>query len=103
MVYQIAGIAETRTFEAVRPVFQTVVQSFRPLSTDERNSIREKRLRLVKAQAGETIEALTARSHSVWKASQVTVANGFTGSEVLKDGQLVKIAVEEPYVGKPQR
>jgi hypothetical protein len=57
----------------------------------------------VKAQAGETIEALTARSHSAWKASQVTVANGFKASDVLKDGQLVKIAVEEPYAGKPQR
>jgi len=103
MVYQIAGIAETKTFESVRPVFQSVVQSFRPLSSDERNNIREKRLRLVKAQAGETVEALTARSHSVWKASQVTVANGLKGSEVLKDGQLVKIAVEEPYAGKSQR
>jgi predicted Zn-dependent protease len=103
MVYQIAGIAETRTFEAVRPVFQTVVQSFRPLSPDERNGIREKRIRLVKAQAGETVEALTARSRSAWKASQVTVANGFKGSEVLKDGQLIKIAVEEPYAGKPPR
>jgi predicted Zn-dependent protease len=103
MVYQIAGIAETRTFEAVRPVFQTVVQSFRPLSSDERNGIREKRLRLVKAHAGETVEALTARSHSAWKASQVTVANGLTGSEVLRDGQLIKIAAEEPYAGKSQR
>ena len=103
MVYQIAGIAETRGFEAVRPVFQTVVQSFRPLTAGERNGIREKRLRLVKAQAGETIEALTARSHSAWKASQVTVANGLKASDVLKDGQLVKIAVEEPYAGKPQR
>jgi predicted Zn-dependent protease len=103
MVYQIAGIAETRAFEAVRPVFQTVVQSFRPLTAGERNGIREKRLRLVKAQAGETIEALTARSRSAWKASQVTVANGFKASDVLKDGQLVKIAVEEPYAGKPQR
>ena len=83
MVYQIAGIAETRTFEAVRPVFQTVVQSFRPLSPDERNSSnREKRIRLVKAQAGETVEALTARSHSAWKASQVTVANGLKASDI---------------------
>lgn len=103
MIYQIAGIAETRAFENVRPVFQTVVESFRPLSPDERKGIREKRIRLVKAQAGETVGALTARTGSAWKASQVIVANGLSGPESLQEGQLIKIAVEEPYAGKPQR
>jgi predicted Zn-dependent protease len=103
MIYQIAGIAETRAYESVRPVFQTVVESFRPLSPDERKGIREKRLRLVKAQAGETVEALTARSGSAWKASQVIVANGLNGPEALQEGRLIKIAVEEPYAGKQQR
>jgi predicted Zn-dependent protease len=100
MVYQIAGIAEKRAFETVRPVFQNVAQSFRPLSAAERNGIREKRLRLVKAQAGETVEALTTRSRSAWKADQVVVANGLKGPEALQEGQLIKIAVEEAYAGK---
>jgi predicted Zn-dependent protease len=103
MIYQIAGIAETKNFDAVRQVFQTVVQSFRPLSSEERNSIREKRIRLVKAQGGETVKALTDRSRSAWKASQVAVANNLQESDTLRDGQLVKITVEEPYEGKPQR
>jgi predicted Zn-dependent protease len=99
-IYQIAGIAETRNFETVRPVFQAVTQSFRPLTQEERNNIREKRLRLVKAQGGETLSGLVARSHSAWKPNQVAVANGLTGSEPLLDGQMIKIAVEEPYAGK---
>ena len=103
MIYQIAGIAETKAYDTVRPLLQGVVQSFRPLSPDERNGIREKRLRLVKAHAGETVETLTARVHSAWKANQVMVANGLQGSETLQEGQLIKIAVEEPYTGKPQR
>jgi predicted Zn-dependent protease len=103
MVYQFAGIAETRAFESVRPLFQNTVQSFRPLTAEERNSIREKRLRLVKAQAGETVEALTARSGSAWKAGQVAVANDLQTSDVLKAGQVIKITVEEPYKGKQQR
>jgi predicted Zn-dependent protease len=103
MIYQFAGIAEARTYDAVRPVFQSVVQSFRPLTQEERSSIREKRLRLVKAQAGETVEALTARSKSAWKAGQVAVANDLQASDVLKDGQVIKIAVEEPYAGKQAR
>jgi len=101
-IYQFAGIAETRTYDAVRPTFQTIVQSFRPLSAEERSGIREKRLRLVKAQAGETLEALTARSQSAWKAGQVAVANDLQTSDVLKEGQLIKIAVEQPYKGKQQ-
>ena len=100
MVYQIAGIAETRNFESVRSLFQTVVESFRPLSADERKSIREKRIRLVKAQGGETVKALTARSHSAWKEGQVAVANGLEESVTLREGQLIKITVEEPYEGK---
>ena len=100
MIYQIAGIAETRNFDTVRPVFQTVVQSFRPLSPDERKSIREKRIRLVKAQGGETVKDLTARVRSAWKANQVAVANGLEESDHLREGQLIKITVEEPYAGK---
>jgi len=99
-IYQIAGIAQTKNFENVRPVFQSVVQSFRPLTPEERSAIREKKIRLVKAQKGETLEALLARSPSAWKPSQVAVANGLTGTEPLGDGQLIKITVEEPYVGK---
>ena len=103
MIYQFAGIAETKDFETVRPVFQNVVQSFRPLSPDERSAIREKRLRLVKAQGGESIKALTARSRSAWKANQVAVANDLQESDTLRDGQLIKITVEEPYAGKQRR
>src|SRR5215510_4440657 len=99
-IYQIAGIAPTKNFENVRPVFQSVAQSFRPLSPEERSAIREKKIRLVKAQKGKTLEALLARSPSAWKASQVAVANGLTGTEPLSEGQVIKITVEEPYVGK---
>ncbi|HKY71695.1 MAG TPA: M48 family metalloprotease [Nitrospira sp.] len=103
MIYQLAGIAETKAYDTVRPLLHGVVQSFRPLSPDERNGLREKRLRLVKAHAGETVETLTARAHSAWKANQVAVANGLQGSETLQEGQVIKIAVEEPYAGKQPR
>jgi predicted Zn-dependent protease len=103
MVYQLAGIAETRSFESVRPLFQSTVQSFRPLTPDERNGIREKRIRLVKAQGGETVGALAARSGSAWKASQVAVANSLKETDTLQQGQVIKITIEEPYTGKQAR
>lgn len=99
-IYQIAGIAYTKDFDTVLPLFRNVAQSFRPLSPEERSAIREKKIRLVKARAGENLAALLARSPSAWKANQVAVANGLTGTETLREGQVIKITVEEPYVGK---
>ena len=100
MIYQIGGLAKTSRFEAMRPFFDHVAQSFRPLSKNERDTIRETRLRLVKAQAGENLETLMARSHSSWNPKQVAVVNGLIGTETLREGQLIKIAVEEPYAGR---
>ena len=102
LIYQIGGLAKTARFEALRPLFDHASQSFRPLSPDELNSIREKRLRLVKAEAGENLATLVARSHGSWNPKQVAVANGLTGTETLREGQVIKIAVEEAYAGKRQ-
>ena len=52
LIYQIAGLAPRTGFETIRPAFDSVVQSFRPLSVEERDAIREKRIRLVQAHAG---------------------------------------------------
>jgi predicted Zn-dependent protease len=85
-------------------VFNSVAHSFRPLSASERSGIKEKRIRLVKAQAGESIEALAARVHSAWKVEEVAVANGLIATAPLRDGQVLKVAVEELYEPRaPQR
>ena len=99
-IYQIAGLAPTRRFDSVAPVFLGVVESFRGLSSEERAAIREDRIRLVKAREGENVRAVAARSNSVWKPEQVAVANNVTDHEPLRDGQLIKIAVAEPYEGR---
>lgn len=100
MIYQIAGLAPKKRFDSLRPKFHTAAQSFRPLTPEERVGIREKRIRLVKAREGETLRTLVNRSNSVWKAEQVAVANGLVDTERLKDGQLIKVVVLEPYVVK---
>jgi predicted Zn-dependent protease len=99
-IYQLVGVAPKKRFEALRPTFDTVVRSFRPLTQSERAGIREKRLRLAKARAGETLDALVARTTSSWSKEQVAVANSLTVGEPLKDGHLLKIAVSEPYAPK---
>lgn len=101
-IYQLTGIAPLNRFDGVRPVFDAVVQSFRPLTQTEQAAIRETRIRLVRARAGETVEALVTRVHSSWKKEEAAVANGLAPGESLKDGQVLKVAITEPYVSKPR-
>jgi len=103
LIYQIVGIAPKKKFDSVQPVFHSVAHSFRPLSAAERSNIKEKRIRLVRAHAGESIEALATRTHSAWKAEEVAVANGLVTTTQLREGQLIKVAVEEPYERREPR
>ena len=103
LIYQIAGIAPVRRYQTMKPVLESATNSFRPLTTVERAAITEKRIRLVKAQAGETIEALAMRSRSAWKSEEIAVANGLKTSVPLEQGQLLKIAVTESYAARPLR
>jgi predicted Zn-dependent protease len=96
-IYQIAGVTPLERSEAFQPVFDGVIQSFGPLSEGDRVGIREDRLRLVEAREGETVDALTARSGTGWSAAMVAVANGLAPSARLVRGQLVKVALSEPY------
>lgn len=100
LIYQLVGITETKNYDAIHPVFQAVAESFRPLRPDERAGIREKRLRLVEAHAGERLDALVDRSKSRWTTKQVAVANNLKETEPLRAGQLIKVTMEEPYAGK---
>ena len=97
LIYQIAGIAPAKRFDDLRPTFKTAAHSFRPLSADERNAVKEKRILLVRARAEETIEALAARSNSAWTKEKIAVANGLSVEQPLQEGQLVKVTKEEPY------
>jgi len=99
-IYQLVGVAPSGKFDQLKPVFDSVTNSFRPLTAAERSGVKEKRLRLVKAQAGETPEALAGRTHAAWKADQIAVVNGLAAGKMFADGQVVKIAVLEPYEPK---
>jgi predicted Zn-dependent protease len=104
LVFQLLAIAPSDRFKALQPVFESVTGSFRPLSASERVGIMEKRIRLLTTRKGETIEALAARAQSPWKADEVAVANGLIVTAPLREGQVLKVAVEERYESRePQR
>lgn len=103
LIYQVVGLAPTKKFDTLETVFRSVAHSFRPLSATERANIKEKRIRLVKAHAGESIEALASRAHSAWKTEEVAVVNGLKSTAQLREGQVLKVAVEEPYKSQEPR
>ncbi len=97
LVYQVVGLAPQPRFGSLQPVFTSVARSFRPLTASERADIKETRIRLVRARAGETIEALATRSSSTWTKEEIAVANGLRVGDPLEGGQLIKVTIVEPY------
>jgi predicted Zn-dependent protease len=96
-IYQVVGLAPRQRFGQMQPAFTATAGSFRPLIAAERADVKETRIRLVKAHAAETIDALVTRTRSAWKKEEVAVANGLALGDRLKDGQLIKVAITEPY------
>lgn len=96
-IYQVTGAATPRDYPGVRDAFARAAGSFRALTPSERASIRVTRLRLVPARAGETVAQVSARAKSVWKGADAAIRNGREPGERLAAGDLVKVAVSEPY------
>ena len=56
------------------------------------------RLRLVRAEPGETLTTIAARSESLWSADKMAVTNDLSTSATLSGGgEWIKISKQEPY------
>jgi predicted Zn-dependent protease len=95
LIYQFIGIAP----ESYRATLREVALSFRPLISDERASIKETRLRIVSARPNETLDQLNKRTRNDWDVKTTSVMNGIRPDQPLKEGQVIKIAVSQPYKG----
>jgi predicted Zn-dependent protease len=101
VVYQVAGLAPLQRFASAQPAFATTGSSFRPLTAAELADVKEYRLRIVKARAGETLDALARRTGSAWSKEEIAVANGLAAGTPLAEGQLIKVTNVQPY--EPQK
>lgn len=99
-VYSLQCIAPEQSFSGFVPQFERTAKSFRALTSEERASIRERRLHVVRANAGESLAALAGRSGNVWRIEQVALANGIEPGATLAAGQRIKLAVERPYAAR---
>ena len=97
LVYQIAGLSPSNSFDAYRGVLMETATSFRPLSEEDWPKIKETRLRVVKARDGETLAELRKRVNSMWSLAETAVANGLSQNSRLSEGQLIKVAIPQPY------
>ena len=97
VIYQIMGLSPLPQYEQRQRVFTKIVQSFRPLTSAERESIQVTRLRIANARDGETLQQLLARTGSASTPEETAVANGLETDTKLRDGQLIKVAVPEKY------
>ncbi len=95
LIYHFFGMA----LEHHRSTVLEVAQSFRPLTYEERTSIRETRLRIASAQDNETLAQLSTRTKNVWDVKTTAVVNGISADQPLRQGHLIKIAVSQPYRG----
>jgi predicted Zn-dependent protease len=72
-------------------------RSFRALNDEDRAVIREGRLAIVRAEAGEELTTLTKRTSNAWSSYETAVYNGLPASHRFEGGESVKIAREGPY------
>jgi len=98
-VFRFTAVAAPGAFRRYASSFGAVVRSFRPLSPQLRNSVRENRLRIVEARAGEDLAAVSERSDNEWDLQTTAVINDVFANAKLDDGQLLKVAVSTAYLG----
>jgi predicted Zn-dependent protease len=96
MIYQMIGLAQ----EHHREILRRTAFTFRPLTPEERGSIQEARLRIVKAREGEDLAGLSDRSGNLWDLTVTALMNGISLEGPLEPGQRIKVAVSKPYRGR---
>ncbi len=101
-VLAVVGQSRSRNAADYAAVFDATARSFRALRRSERDAIRESRLRVRAARAGETPAAIAQRTGSTWRAENVAVANAVELEAAFPGGREVKLALPQPYTRRGQ-
>jgi predicted Zn-dependent protease len=95
-IYRISGVA-LGSGGSREGVFHSVARSFRPITPAERRAVRETRIHVVEAAAGETLSDLSRRTDNVWDLQQTAVMNGVYADHRFDAPRPVKVAVSRAY------
>ena len=96
-IFRFTVAAPSVGFNTYKGALLNVPRSLRPLRPDEREKIRELRLRIAVAREGENLSDLSRRTDNRWDIQYTAVVNDLFTDQALDPGQLVKIAVAESY------
>ncbi|UCE87755.1 MAG: M48 family metalloprotease [Deltaproteobacteria bacterium] len=99
--WRITGASPASTAQQYLGRTLNTARSFRPLTPEERSSIRTTVLRLATPRHGEDLTALGARTDNAWEPARTAVFNGIFSNERFQGDELVKIARIEPYAPSP--
>jgi predicted Zn-dependent protease len=97
LVYRLSGASTSESYASRRATFTSFVESLHGLRPAEREQVLESRLRGRPGLAGETLAELLARHASSWNPPQAAIANALDPEAPLHEGQLVKMAIPQPY------
>ena len=93
-VFLLAGIAPERTYQRLEPIFGKSLDSFRPITRAEAESIHPNRIDLYTARPGDTWQAIAERAgKGVVKASTLAIMNGHAVNDQPRAGERLKIVV----------
>jgi predicted Zn-dependent protease len=93
-VFILAGIAPEAIYPREEPVFSRTINSFRPLSRAEAESIRPNRIDFYTVRAGDTWQSIAERQgRGVVKPSTLAIMNGHAVNEQPRPGERIKIVV----------
>jgi predicted Zn-dependent protease len=97
-VYRLTAAVSSQFAEQFFGRARSMARSFRPLTPEERESIRVERLAIARARDGETLEAFSKRVANAWDSTETAVWNGLRPDARLGAEQAVKIARSEIYL-----
>jgi predicted Zn-dependent protease len=93
-VFLIAGIAPEQTYPRLEPIFGKSLDSFRPITGGEAESIHPNRIDLYMARPGDTWQAIAERAgKGIVKASTLAIMNGHAVNDQPRAGERLKIVV----------
>jgi len=96
LMFNVMGICYLKYSDTIT---QTV-HGVRSLTDDEKTGITGLKIRVAKVTDNESLEDFSTRTNNHWDAETTILMNGLDANTTLKSGQVLKIAVEEPYLSK---
>jgi predicted Zn-dependent protease len=96
--WRITGMSRASQAESFQGRTLSTTRSFRPLDPAARASIVSKRLVIVEARSGESLEGLSQRTGNSWDLAQLALYNRVFVDHRFRGGELVKVVQDFPYV-----